>query len=293
MKLYSIGELALLSQIKPHTIRIWEQRYQLLVPSRSDGNTRYYSEEQLMKLLNVALLNKNGLKISQISKLSHEDLTEKAGAIITYDRSIELAVDQLMIASLNFDQLKITELFNHYNEQYGVANTFEKIIFPYLRVVGNLWVNGKITPGHEHFFSNLCRLKLFSVIDQLPLVEQHASSVLLSLPEWDYHELGILYYNYVFRKAGYNCTYLGQAVPAADLIHTAKTIKAKYCILTFIGPTTPEKTIKYIETVMHETENVHFYISGPQVNFPISDYKGRLTVFQSFANLKQVFNLNE
>lgn len=291
MKLYSIGELAILSQIKPPTIRIWEQRYKLLVPSRSEGNTRYYSEEQLMKLLNVALLNKNGVKISHIAKLTNAELIEKANELAVSDQSIELAVEQLMIASLHFDQDRIAELFNTYNQRYGIEDTFEKIVFPFLRVVGNLWVNGKITPGHEHFFSNLCRQKLFSAIDQLPLKLSYKSAVLLCQPEWDFHELGILYYNYLFQKAGYPCTYLGQAVPAPDVIKVAKTIKASYLVTTFIGPTTPEKITQYLETILNDTNEIKIYISGPHVNFPISDYNGRLSVFPTLAQLSQQFNL--
>jgi DNA-binding transcriptional MerR regulator len=291
MKLYSIGELEVLSQIKAHTIRIWEQRYNLLEPTRSEGNTRYYSEDQLMKLLNVALLNKSGVKISTIAKYSSSELTEKAAQVALQDKSLEHAVEQLMVASLNFDQKTIADLFDSYNQLYGVEDTFEKIVFPYLRVVGNLWVTGKITPGHEHFFSNLCKLKLFAVIDQLPLPETGKSSILLCLPEWDYHELGILYYHYKFRKAGYHCTYLGQAVPAIDVKQTAKTIRANYIITTFIGPTTPERVLKYIEDLLDGC-TADLLVSGPNIDFEISNYNGRVTVYRSMDFLIDKFQLN-
>ena len=291
MKLYSIGELALLVQIKPHTIRIWEQRYNLLTPSRSEGNTRYYSEEQLMKLLNIALLNKNGLKISHIAKLSEEELSEKTSELIINDRSTELAIEQLMIASLKFDQNRISELFDTFNEQQGIENTFEKIIFPFLRIVGNLWINGKITPGHEHFFSNLCRLRLFSAIDQLNFKLKYEKQIVFLLPEWDYHELGILYYHYLFKGAGYPCTYLGQAVPANDAIQTSAAIKADYLIITFIGPTNPDKILNYLEIILQKTDQLKIYISGPHVNFPLDDHNGRLIIFDSMNALIEQFKL--
>ncbi|MGF7141504.1 MerR family transcriptional regulator [Roseimarinus sediminis] len=291
MKLYSIGELAVLSQIKAHTIRIWEQRYQLLTPERSEGNTRYYSESQLKKLLKVALLNKSGMKISHIARLSDDELLAKTAEVAVKDHSLEVAVDNLMVASMNFDQHRIIELFDQYNEKYGIEDTFEKIIFPYLRVVGNLWVNGKITPGHEHFFTNLCKLRLFSAIDHLPLQNQKLPHILLAQPEWDFHELGILYYQYLFRKAGYPCTYLGQAVPAADVIQTASTIKAEVVITTFIGPTTQEQIMRYLSQLLEQIPDARFYISGPHVDFPLNDYEGRLTVFYNMQVLIDTFQL--
>ncbi|HKK82136.1 MAG TPA: MerR family transcriptional regulator, partial [Prolixibacteraceae bacterium] len=223
-KQYSIGELAVLSQIKAHTIRIWEQRYGLLTPTRSVGNTRYYNEHQLMKLLNVALLNKSGMKISQIAAMSEHELMETAAEYTISGVSKQTAVEQLMNASLHFEQDTISNLFNAYIEEFGIEETFEDIVFPFLKIVGNLWVNGKITPGHEHFFTNMCKLKLFSVIDQLPLPPEPKPHIILALPGWDYHELGILYYNYLFKKAGYPVTYLGQAVPAEDVVQTAQTV---------------------------------------------------------------------
>jgi DNA-binding transcriptional MerR regulator/methylmalonyl-CoA mutase cobalamin-binding subunit len=281
----------MLSQIKAHTIRIWEQRYHLLAPSRSEGNTRYYDEDQLMKLLKVALLNKSGMKISHIAHLNQEELIIKTNEVALNNQSIDASIEQLMVASMNFDQQQITKLFDNYHQLYGVEKAFEEILFPFLRVIGNLWINGKITPGHEHFFTNLCKLKLYSNIEQLPLPPKNNPRILLSLPEWDYHELGILYYHYLFRKAGYNCTYLGQAVPAIDVIQTAKKIDVNSIITTFIGPTSKEQIINYIEMVLQQTEQIVLYMSGPQLNFKIENYNGRLVVFRSIKVLIKDFKL--
>lgn len=292
MKLYSIGELEVLSRIKSHTIRIWEQRYGLLEPVRSVGNTRYYSENQLMKLLKVALLNKNGIKISHIAQLNEQELIDKANEITLGEQSIDIAVEQLMVASLKFDQFQISTLFKSYFKRHGFEDTFEKIIFPYLKVVGNLWVNGKITPGHEHFFTNLCKSKLFAEVEKLPLSNSKSAVILFAQPEWDFHELGILYHMFLFKKAGYQCTYLGQAVPSIDAVQTANTIKANYIITTFIGPTTKKQILKYIDEVIKgigsETE---LLISGPHVNFTINKYGKQLTIFNSMDVLIEKFKL--
>lgn len=291
MKHYSIGELAVLSQIKAHTIRIWEQRYGLLKPTRSEGNTRYYSEEQLMKLLNVALLKKTGLKISQIAAMSEQEIIETAAEHTTSGTSKNTAIEQLMTASLRFDQHTLSSLFTSYIEQYGIEQTFGDIIFPYLKIVGNLWVNGKITPGHEHFFSNMCKLKLFSVIDQLPEADESKPHIILSLPEWDYHELGILYYHFSLKKAGYPCTYLGQAVPAADVIQTCQTVNATYIISTFIGPCNEKEITRYIDQLVSSLHDTHIYISGPHV-VTLKKYRNKkLTIFRSIDTLVHDFGL--
>ncbi len=290
-KQYSIGELALLSQVKAHTIRIWEQRYNLLSPSRSVGNTRYYNKHQLMKLLNVALLRKSGLKISQIAAMGETELIDKAAEHTTSGLSKQTAVEQLMNASLHFEQATLSKLFNSYIEKYGIEETFEDIVFPFLKIVGNLWVNGKITPGHEHFFSNMCKLKLFSVIDQLPLAAKANPQIILALPEWDYHELGILYYYYLLKKAGYPATYLGQAVPANDVVQTSKTVKAQYIILTFIGPTTEKEIKVYIDKIIKNTTDSHLFISGPHVATLKNKQPKKVTIFMSMGTLVKKFNL--
>ncbi|MCF8363748.1 MAG: MerR family transcriptional regulator [Prolixibacteraceae bacterium] len=292
-KHYSIGELAVLSQIKAHTIRIWEQRHGLFTPVRSVGNTRYYSEQQLMKLLNVALLRKNGMKISRIASMSEHEIIEKASELTTSGFSKKMAIEQMMNASLHFDQTTLSKLFNTYIETHGIEETFEDIFFPFLKIVGNLWVNGKITPGHEHFFSNMCKLKLFSVIDQLPIPANSKPHILLALPEWDYHELGILYYHYLLKKAGYACTYLGQAVPADDVVQTAKTVNAQHIILTFIGPTT-EKDIKdYLDKIIENTTGTHLFISGPHVATLKNKQPKKVTVFMSMDTLIKKFKLKD
>ena len=74
MAVYSIKELEKLSGIKAHTIRIWEKRYQLLSPERTDTNIRFYSDDDLKKILNVSLLNGHGFKISKIAQFDDDQI---------------------------------------------------------------------------------------------------------------------------------------------------------------------------------------------------------------------------
>ncbi len=292
MKQYSIGELEILTRIKAHTIRVWEQRYKLIVPDRSDGNTRYYNEVQLRLLMKIALLRKSGRKISEIAKLTPPQIEEETTKVSEGSISPKIALDQFMISSFNFNETEVSKLFHRYYNQYGVIETFEKIIFPFLRVVGNLWVSGKITPGHEHFFTNLCRQKLFSEIENLPINTQSTKQhILLCMPEWDFHELGILYYNYIFKKSGYLCTYMGQAVPASDVIYTTKSTKSDIIIINFIGPTSIKQINNYLNEIIKETKNTKIFISGPHVNKQIDTHKGRVTSYKGIHDLSKWFRL--
>ena len=76
MSTYSIKDLEKLSGIKAHTIRIWEQRYHLIEPKRTPTNIRYYSDDDLVKLMNTSLLNQNGYKISKIAQLNDSRIKE-------------------------------------------------------------------------------------------------------------------------------------------------------------------------------------------------------------------------
>ena len=74
MVVYSIKDLEKLSGIKAHTLRIWEKRYSVIMPKRTNTNIRYYEDKDLQKVLNIALLRKKGYKISKIAELSEPDI---------------------------------------------------------------------------------------------------------------------------------------------------------------------------------------------------------------------------
>ena len=74
---YSIKDLENFTGIKAHTLRIWEKRYNVVSPKRTDTNIRYYDDEDLKKLLNVSILNRHGFKISNIVGLTQETIGEK------------------------------------------------------------------------------------------------------------------------------------------------------------------------------------------------------------------------
>ncbi|MBE9462512.1 MerR family transcriptional regulator [Dyadobacter subterraneus] len=226
MALYSIKDLERISNQKAHTIRIWEQRYGLLEPERTETNIRFYDDIQLKKLLNVCTLMSKGMKISHISKLSKLEMAIEIDKIITEsfqnEKHVEVIINQALISLSTYDQPLFDELFSNAVTRFGMAKTYTKIIYPLLVRTGLMWVKDDLLPAQEHFLSNLIKQKLFSAIDALPLPRNADQSWILFLNESEDHEIGLLFANYLIRQHGKKVIYLGQRVPYDNLTNVVK-----------------------------------------------------------------------
>lgn len=235
---YSIRDIEKLTQIKAHTLRIWEQRYGFLVPYRTDTNIRYYDDEQLKLLLNIASILKNGSKISHVARMSPDDiavevrrLTESTGEL---DVFCELKVDALLMSMIDLDELHFEKVIADCNMRMGFEQTMVRVIIPFLKKVGILWSVGDINVAQEHFISNLIRRKLLVAIDMLPLVrDPQQDRYLLYLPDGELHEIGLLFAKYVIKSRKKNTIYLGQSVPFQDLRLMVEKYEPHYLITYF------------------------------------------------------------
>ncbi len=240
MAQYSIKELEKLTGVKAHTIRIWEQRYQIVDPHRTETNIRYYDDEQLKKLLNVSVLLSNGYKISKISKLDPDTLQKEL--FLCYNKEVqqpekvnEDLVKSLIVAMIEYNERAFNALFDRAVDSYGIENAFLKVIYPFLHKVGVMWGMNELNPAQEHFISALLRQKMHCQIDSLPINEQPKKTFVLFLGEGEFHELGLLLGNYLIKKAGHAVFYLGQNLPIKDLSEVSKTVKADYLMTFFTG----------------------------------------------------------
>jgi DNA-binding transcriptional MerR regulator len=221
MSQYSISDLEKLSGIKAHTIRIWEQRYNLLIPSRSDGNVRSYDDEQVRRLLNVSTLIKLGIKISRISQLTDLEMNELLEHSIKQasdeDSKISVYIHKLIAAGIDYNEHEFDKAFRQAAKKYGMVVCYQKIIYPMLVKVGMLWGKSEMIPAQEHFLTNLLKQKLYHAIEQLPMPPSTAETWLLFLPEEEDHELGLLLSSFLIRSSGRRVVYLGQRVPYYNL----------------------------------------------------------------------------
>lgn len=215
---YSISDLEKLTGIKAHTIRIWEKRYAIVRPKRTDTNIRYYSNEDLKHLLNVSILYKHGYKISMLSEMTPEEIIRHLTDINLIKEKEENYHEDLLLSMLDLNESRFNKIFLALLLKHGFENTIINTIFPFFERIGVMWQTGAINPAQEHFVSNMVRQKIIAATDALADPAKHdAETVLLFLPENELHELGLLFYSYLFKARGYKTIYLGPAVPLDNL----------------------------------------------------------------------------
>jgi DNA-binding transcriptional MerR regulator len=253
--------------MKAHTIRIWEQRYGLLSPERTDTNIRYYDDDQLKKLLNVCTLLNHGMKISRISQLSKSQIADEIEQIIS-DASkegsqIEAIINQALVATTTFDALLFEEMFNQAVKNLGLRKTYEKIIYPLLVRTGLMWIKDDLLPAQEHFLSNLVRQKLFAAIDSQPLLPRKTPQKwLLFLNEEEDHEIGLLFAHYLIRQSGHNVVYLGARVPYNDLAKVVKQCAPTHIYTFLVGNLFKEKLPELLKNLSNDFGTCKLCISG-------------------------------
>ncbi len=261
---YSIKELETLSGIKAHTIRIWEKRHQIIEPQRTTTNIRYYSDDDLKKLINVSLLNSNGLKISRIAGMSNEELTSEVVQLTTNKNEASLFIDQLIITMIDMEEEQFEKLLSHLIMKFGFEKTVTEILYPFLEKIGILWQTGNITPAQEHFISNLVRQKIIVAIDSLPFPAKEAKKVVLFLPENELHEIGLLFFHYVIRKLGLKTYYLGQHLPYEDLFQVCQIHDPDFIITSISVTQKPKKTWEYFQKLINQLPATPILVHGQQ-----------------------------
>ncbi len=245
---FTIKDLENLSGIKAHTIRIWEKRYEILEPKRTDTNIRYYDTENLKKLLNVTLLYKGDHKISKIAKLNDKELNELVKDHLSKGGDDKGYMDSLILSMLNFDQSLFEHTFNRLMAEFSFRHIFIEVFVPLLHKIGIKWQSESITPAHEHFISNLIKQKLQIGIERVQqTVPTNSKSVyVLFLPDNEMHDLGLLYLNYELLINGSQTVFLGSSVPISSL----KSLLPIFDSIRFISYFTVRPTPKELETYL-------------------------------------------
>ena len=262
---YSIKELEQLSGIKAHTIRIWEKRYSLITPQRTDTNIRFYSDGDLKKIINVSLLNSNGFKISKIAEMSGEEIAQKVLDLSDRQSDHSLHINQLVLSMVQLDEEKFETALSGFFLRYNFEQTMTEIVYPFLRKTGVLWQTHNISPAQEHFISNLIRQKIIVGIDGLPLPSENSKSAILFLPEGELHEIGLLFCHYLLRKAGFRTIYLGQAVPHRDLLSVFTEYQPEI-LVTSLTTALPKAAVKdYLHLLARDFPCGRILVSGLQI----------------------------
>ncbi|MFP5439649.1 MAG: MerR family transcriptional regulator [Bacteroidia bacterium] len=269
---FTIKDLENLSGIKAHTIRIWEKRYGVLEPMRTDSNIRVYDTRNLQKLLNINTLNTFGYKISNIAKLSEDRIIGMVREILTSKTLTDHVLRDFKLSMMNFNTKLFIDTYNNLLAAKPFRDIFYECFIPLLEEIGNLWQTDTISPAHEHFISNLVKQKIMVNIEALQAKEpKHVNrTYVLYLPEGEIHEIGLMLLNYELLHRGYQTIYLGESVPIEDIIR----IKNIFDNLTFVTYITIESstgnTNRYVEQMKNEVvndENTALFLCGKCSDF--------------------------
>lgn len=263
---FSIKDLENLTGIKAHTIRIWEKRYNLLSPNRTDTNIRFYELADFQKLLNVSYLNNNGYKISKIATLDERKIPELVRQIATKSNLNSHAINSFKLSMLNFDQVLFYKTYERLEKEKSFRDIFYTIFIPLLTELGLLWQTDTITPAHEHFLTSLIRQKILINTENIQASSETTTKTFICyLPDNEVHELGLMYINFEIVAHGHQSIFLGQSVPLNSLVD----IVNYYNDVTFVSYFTvkPEKEDihQYIEDVKNKLlihSHVKFYVLG-------------------------------
>ncbi len=285
---FSIKNLENLSGIKAHTLRIWEKRYNLLEPERTDTNIRRYSLESLKKLLNVTLLYNHGFKISKIACLESDEIPELVRSIALKSNSEQVSINAFKLAMINFDyelfDANYLEISQHHDFEYIFLNMF----LPLMRELGILWQTGAISPSHEHFITHLVKQKIHLQTETLqrekPRREDHPPFVLF-LPENEIHELGILYLNYLILSKGFRTIFLGQSLQSSSL-ETLYTYQAEFIFVSYLTVEPNKDEIMSFLNYFHKTllanRNSKLLLFGPQqIEIKTEKLPSQIEIFRS------------
>jgi MerR family transcriptional regulator, light-induced transcriptional regulator len=271
---FSIKDIEAVSGIKCHTLRVWEQRYNIFTPKRTETNIRYYDDDDLKLILNISILNKYGYKISEISKMTNAEISEAILKISENKNEFSSQINGLVQNMMTFDEKAFHKILTTNIKEFGLKKVFLQIIFPFMKEVGLLWQVGALQPSHEHFVSNIIKQKLFACIDEC--VADYAPNhkrFLLFLPEKEKHSLGLLFANFIIRKRGHEVLYLGQEVPTKNLkeIYHGHTPDYVFTILTSSNLDIDKQ--KFVNQLSENWKDAIILLSGVQflgkdISFP-------------------------
>jgi DNA-binding transcriptional MerR regulator len=267
---FSIKNLENLSGIKAHTLRIWEKRYNLLEPERTDTNIRRYSLESLKRLLNVTLLYNHGFKISKIASLNEDEIPELVRSIALKSNSEQVAINAFKLAMINFDYDLFDTNYNEILQHHDFKFVFLNVFMPLMRELGILWQTGAISPAHEHFITNLVKQKIHiqtEILQKNKLQRSDKPIFVIFLPENEIHELGVLYLNYLILSNGFRTIFLGQSLQTSSL-ETLYSYNSKFYFVSYLTVEPNKEEImpflKNFHSTLLENKDSRLLIFGPQ-----------------------------
>ncbi|HUX56802.1 MAG TPA: MerR family transcriptional regulator [Bacteroidales bacterium] len=252
VNVFSIKDLENFSGIKAHTIRIWEKRYKILEPDRTDSNIRTYSESELKKILNVAYLNRNGLKISKISRLSEDELTQQVMTVSSKhdDLDQDFQPGKILMSAIRFNEELFKEALMPFIKHLGIEEAYSKYLYPLLEKARILWQTGSLSRAQEQFVRNTIKQIIIIEDNALkPVTGRSKPAVAMINSSDNLTDNNFLFYKYVLKKRGFDVIFTGGILPASEVIEIHKIKPFQYLVVNSSSFDFAEKKIGYFNSI--------------------------------------------
>lgn len=252
LNIFSIKDLENFSGIKAHTIRIWEKRYSILDPNRTDSNIRTYNEYELKKILNVAYLNRNGFKISKIARLNEDELSQKVMTVSSKNDNTDknFQPGKILMTAIRFNEKLFKETLMSFIKSEGIEDAYCKYIFPLLEKARILWQTGSISRGQEQFVKNTIKQIIIIEDDKLIISTENLRGCVAMINTSENISVeNFLFYKYVLKKRGFEVIFTGGILPPSEVIEIHKIKPFEYLVVNSNSFDFAEKKIDYFNTV--------------------------------------------
>jgi DNA-binding transcriptional MerR regulator len=252
LNVFSIKDLENFSGIKAHTIRIWEKRYSILEPERTDSNIRTYNESELKKILNVSYLNRNGIKISKIASLNEDELTRRVMTISSKndEKSKDFQPGKILTSAIRFNENMFRESVSSLIFSHGLEQAFCRFIFPLLEKARILWQTGSLSRAQEQFVRNIIKHIIITEDNHLNLTPGNSKpSVAMINTSDNLSDNNFLFYRYILKKRGFDVIFTGGILPASEVVEIYKTKPFEYLIVNSGSFDFAEKKVAYFRNI--------------------------------------------
>jgi DNA-binding transcriptional MerR regulator len=264
MQYFSIKDIENLTGIKAHTLRIWEKRYKLIVSKRKDSNHRYFDNEDLKTILQITYLYETDFKISQIAKLSPEAIATFAHIDHSNSKTTEAYILQLINAIIEFDSNSFKTIFETAIKHFGIENAISEIAYGLLRRIGLLWLTNHMMPAQEHFASNLIKSRLLQAIEELPKKQIDSNQItVLFAPVGEFHEIPLLFIQYLFKRNKRRVCYLGTNTSLSDLSFCLERRPITHLYFHIITNLSGKTLDELVEELLNNFPDKTLVVSGP------------------------------
>ena len=284
MSKYTIEQFSQITGLNKILIRTWENRYNFVEPIRTETNIRYYTDDMLTKGIKYSILVENGHKISKLIKAEEKEINVLIDNILNETKDEEtknkIYISKFVQSAIYFDQKLFDDTYKKCVKEIGLIEFYSDVLLKTMNEIGVLFLNSDINPAHEHFLSENIRRKLSNETEKIKIKKDRDKEWVLFLPENEFHDISLMFTNYILKSYGYKTTYLGQNVPRESLTSTYKD-NTNYVFFIIA-----KKTDNFIT-------NLFEFLSDNFKNSEIYFISGRNDLKIEKSNIKQIRSFNE